>query len=58
VYAALSYLRQLDTKVHYIFSGCYAATVDNGGEQQWTLVMGARGTLFTCVTGTKVLILT
>ena len=32
----------LDERVHYIFSGAYAATVDNGGQQQWTLVMGAR----------------
>jgi len=35
-------LEGLDTKVHYIFGGCYAATVDNDGQQQWTLVMGAR----------------
>lgn len=33
---------ELDERVHYIFNGCYAATVDNGGRQQWTCVMGAR----------------
>ena len=32
----------LDETVHYIFDGCYAATVDNEGQQQWSLVLGAR----------------
>ena len=32
----------LDETVHYIFAGFYAATVDKGGEQTWTCVMGAR----------------
>lgn len=32
----------MDTQVHYIFSGCYCATVDNSGQQQWSLVMGVR----------------
>eukprot|EP01051_Picozoa_sp_SAG22_P012662 SAG22_NODE_1337_length_4697_cov_2.318182_2_plen_544_part_00 len=32
----------LDTADHYIFSGVYTATVDNGGQQQWTCVLGAR----------------
>ena len=31
----------LDEKVHYIFTGCYTATIDNRGQQQWTCVMGA-----------------
>ena len=35
----------LDTKAHFIFNGLYAATVDNQGQQQWTLVMGARDDL-------------
>jgi len=35
-------VRGLDETVHYIFSGFYAATVDNGGLQQWAAVMGAR----------------
>jgi len=34
--------KELDTRVHYIFSGCYTATIDNCGQQQWTCVMGAR----------------
>lgn len=33
---------ELDTKIHYIFSGFYSATLDNGGQQQWSCVMGAR----------------
>ena len=33
----------LDTKVHYIFTSCYTATVaDEHGKQRWTLVMTAR----------------
>ena len=35
-------LENLDPEVHYIFSGCYSATVDIEGVQTWTLVMGAR----------------
>lgn len=32
----------LDKTVHYIFAGFYAATVDMGGQQTWTCVVGAR----------------
>ena len=35
-------LEGLDPEVHYIFSGCYSATVDIEGQQTWSLVMGAR----------------
>jgi len=35
-------LEGVDPEVHYIFSGCYAATVDILGQQTWTLVMGVR----------------
>ena len=30
---------KLDTKVHYICSGMYVATIDNNNQQQWTGVM-------------------
>ncbi|RHY56865.1 hypothetical protein DYB30_005402 [Aphanomyces astaci] len=32
----------LDPSVHYIFSGGYTATIDNGGAKQWTLVTTMR----------------
>ena len=33
-------LEGLDPKVHYIFSGFYAATVEIDGQTTWTLVTG------------------
>ncbi|ETW07245.1 hypothetical protein H310_01809 [Aphanomyces invadans] len=33
---------ELDPAVHYIFSGGYTATIDNGGTKQWTLVTTVR----------------
>ena len=32
----------LNTSTHYIFSGCYCATVNNLDQTQWTLSLGAR----------------
>ncbi|KDO27602.1 hypothetical protein SPRG_06870 [Saprolegnia parasitica CBS 223.65] len=34
----------LDPAVHYIFSGGYTATIDNSGQQQWSLVTCVRDT--------------
>ncbi|KAJ3126242.1 hypothetical protein HK100_010350 [Physocladia obscura] len=35
-------LSNLDTKIHYICNGMYSATVDNGGQQQWSCVVSTR----------------
>lgn len=33
---------ELDTKVHYIFNGCYAAVIENQNKEQWTLVLSTK----------------